>query len=516
MNRLYFLIAALLVAVAAPAAADPLPRAEKIALPEEQALLDRFLQALGQPANPAEARRAFDALLAGLPRPTAFRGLVQFFRSQALAAENRPRDASDAITESIRLLPGYSAPLFVASQMSAFSDRPDQATDLLLRASRIDPHMVNQLGDYELGNMLGRLGEANDKKRALALSERLLEIGWNKGSYRTISSMAMNVLEARIDQGNVSGAAALVPKIVSPASFARLLTEKKFEPIKASAEAWAGSRLEKQWPIFLDQARAEWEASKDLEAGQAYARALTSTGYDETLIATFKPLFEGSIDPKQFQLMFIAAPLADAQARRGRWNEAIGIFDKALVTWPEGSSANALNLSANRARLLFYKGDHEAALAQLDKDIANAARWGGQVNAGALAAMHLYRACALEQLGRRDEAVTSSAIVTSRKAVNPTGFAFLQLCRDDPGFARAALLQALENADTRDQVIAWMQPSDDETYDSEFARTMQARARQLRTDEMLLAAARKYGRILPEPINASAPPEKVPAPSAAL
>lgn len=511
MKRFTFLLAAYLSLMAAPAAADPLPKPEMIALPEERALLDPLLRALGEPKSATEALLAFDALLARLPSPTRFRGLVQFFRGSALAAEEREREAMDAIAESIRLLPEYSAPLLVASQISAFDDRPDLGTDYLLRASRLDPIIVNELGDYEIGNMLTRLGEINDRKRALALSERLLEIGWNKGSYRTISSMAMNLLEARIDSGNVAGAAALVPKILSPWSFAQLMTRKKFEPLRPAVEAWAGPRIEKQWPIFLEQARAEWEASNDLEAGNSYAAALASAGHDRTLIATFMPLFQRPIDAQQFQLIFIAAPLASALARSGRWDEALGLFDTALAAWPEGESANALNLTGNRGRLLFFKGDFTAALARLDKSIADAAKWGGEVNSGAVAAMHLYRACALEQLGRRDEAVTSSAIVASQKAARPASFVYLQLCRGDQGFARAALLQALEDPETRDQVIDWVQPSDHVSYDSPFARTMAERERQLKADETLVAAVRKYGRILPHPINASAPPEKAPA-----
>jgi hypothetical protein len=121
--------------------------------------------------------------------------------------------------------------------------------------------------------------------------------------------------------------------------------------------------------------------------------------------------------------------------------------------------------------------------------------------------MHLYRACALEQLGHREDAASSSAVVASRKRVNPTGFAFLQLCRGDIGWAREALLQALEVEETRPHVIAWIQPSQEETYASDFAKLMQVRTRELRTDKALIAAVGKHGRILSEPINAAAPPE---------
>jgi tetratricopeptide (TPR) repeat protein len=329
--------------------------------------------------------------------------------------------------------------------------------------------------------------------------------------------MAMKVIETRLKRGDIAGAAAMVPKIVSPFVFSQLLTEKEFYALRPAVEAWAGSRLEKQWEIYLEQARAEWEASNDLEAGVGYVRALGNAGHDRTLAATFLPLFDRPIDPNRDQdLVFIAPMVASALARLGRWDEAFRLFEKALVAWPEGSWANALNLTTNRARLLFYKGDFKAAVAQLEKDLDNAAKWSGQVHEGAIASMHLYRACALEQLGRGDEAASSSALVTGRKTVNPTRFAFLQLCRNDIGWARQTLLQALESEATRASVIAWMQPSNEETYASDFAKLMHARARQLRTDKELVAAVSKYGRILSEPINAAAPPEKSKPASAEL
>lgn len=438
---------------------------------------------------------------------------MQFTRTQALASEDRVSEANDAVQESIRLLPEYSAPLLLASQIYAFQDRPGLAADYVIRASRIDPSIVNMLGDYEVGNILHRLEESGDVRSRIALSERLLEVGWTQGRFGTVSAMAKAVLDDRVERGDVQGAAAMVTKILSPAIFASLLTDNRFVALRPAVEAWAGPRLEKQWPIFLQEARAEWDASKNLEAGRTYAGALAAARHDDTLINTFRPLFEQRIDPEEdYDLLFIAPRVSSAFARKGRWAEADQLLERVLVAWPAHESANALNLSANRARLLVMKGEFADGIKQLDQALEHVKKWGGEVNQGAFAAMHLYRACALEQLGRGDEDIISEAIVTTRNGVNPTGSAYFQLCKNDLAAAKLALLDGLKTEDTRPGVLAWMQPSDDDTYASEFARTMMTRAERLKQDKELLAAVSKYGRILEAPINASAPEEQPPAP----
>lgn len=510
MRNVAFLIALPLILLAGPASAAPLPDPEKIALASERPLLGQLSKFItGVESAPATRLQSLDQLLAQLQQPTQLRGLVQFIRAVTLAEAERASDAREAVLESIRLLPENSAPLLLASQIYMYEDQPAQAADYLLRASRLDPRIVDSLDDYEVSGLIRRLGEWNDTPRIDAVSERLLEIGWSGGKLSTVSAMAMSALDARLDRGDVNGAAAMVPKVISPASFAQLLTQKRYEAIRPVAETWAGGGLEKQWRILLEESRSDWEASRDLEAGRRYAQALAQAGHDRTVIATFQPLFGRPIGTEQHDLMFIAPYVASALAREGRWNEAFEIFDKALQVWKPGEHANALNLSANRARLLYFKGDFQAAAAAFDRALVDARKWGGQVNSGALAAMHLYRACTLEQLGRAGDAITSAAFVTGRRAINPNDFVYLRLCANDIPGARRAMLDAIGDGATRAASLAQMQPSDERSFDSEFARTMKARREQLRADPELLAAARKHATILTRPINASAPAETV-------
>ena len=508
------LSAAAALLVSAPAAAEPIPKPEAVALPDERPLLPELLAALspgGDVAAPAAVAR-YDAVLAKLPRQTPLRGLVQFFRGQVLARpeSGRQSEAFAAIEESIRLLPQHSGPLFVGAGFYAYGDEPGKAVDYLLRAARMDPPILNRLNDYEANNLLQRLGESNDRLRRIALSERLLDMGWRGGRSATTSAMAFEVLQARIDNRDVSGASAMLPRIVTPALLVRLLTEKKYEPLRAAAEDWAGPRLEKQWPIYLRQARSEWEASNDLEAGRSYAAALDAAGHDETLIRTFAPLFSRPIDPKRQQpLMFIASPVAGALARGGRWDEALAIYDNALKAWPAGDGALALNLSGNRARTLVMRGNFEAGLAAFDAVIADAAKWGGEVNHGAVAAMHLYRACALAALGRNSEDVTSSGMVAARQSVDPFAYMRLLICKNDLPAARKVIRDALADDELRNEVLPMFRPPAEKPYDSDYARTIAARFEQVRQDPSLRAAAAKHSRLLTEPLNAAAPPEEL-------
>jgi tetratricopeptide (TPR) repeat protein len=510
-----FLSAAAMLMASAPAAAEPIPRPEAVALPDERPLLPELLSALSPTADAAAAVVKFDGVLAKLPRQTPLRGLVQFFRAHALEDSERQSEALTAIEESIRLLPEHSAPLFVAAEFYAYGDQPGKAVDYLLRAARMDPDSLNQLDDYSANNLLLRLGESNDRMRRKLLSDRLLETGWRAGRSSTISKMAFEVLEGRIDSGNVVGAGAMLPRIATPWLLARLLTEKKFSPLRGAAEDWAGSRLEKLWPIYLRQARSEWEASNDLEIGRDYVLALETAGHDETIIRTFAHLFQKPINTdEQTPLLFIASPVANALARQGRWNEALGIFDSALKAWPAGSSAAPLNLSGNRARILLMRGDFEAAHSGLDAVIADAGKWGGEVNHGAIAAMHLNRACALAALGRSAEDVTSSSIVAARQSVDPSAYIRLLLCKNDLPGARRIVLDALADERIRNDVLPLLLAPSNKPFDSAYARTMAARLEALRTDGSLREAAAKHVRLLTEPINATAPPENLDSPAA--
>ncbi len=507
MKTLALLLSAAILLTSWEAGATPLPRRDEVALPDEKHLVPELEAALEQAKTDAPATlSSLDVLLAKLPRQTPMRGLVQFFRAEMMVRTDSG-DARAAIDESILLLPQYTAPLFVAARIEAFDDRPGQAVDLLLRAARIDRRILHSLDDYEAGNLLGRLNEVNDRLRVIALSERLLEAGWRNGSPATLSSMAFSVLQARLDSGDIKGAEAMVPRLTTPSLLARLLTEKKFAPLRASAEARAGPWLEKIWPIHLNETRRRWEAKRDLEPGRSYAYALALAGHDRTLVDTFGLRLREPIAKRDEPLIFIATSVASALANLGRREEAIAIFEQPLKTWPADDHVLALNLTSNRGRLRMANGDFAGGLADLDAAIAAAPKWGGQVNHGAIASMHLQRACALAALGRSAEDARSVEIVRAREAVDPTDTVRLFLCKDDLRAAREAALRALDNEETRSVMLALLRPSKEEPHASDYERLIAERYKRFRADPAVRARASRYAYIPGAPLNANAPPE---------
>jgi tetratricopeptide (TPR) repeat protein len=499
---------ALLLGIAAPAAptsAAPLPPendafAGELApfLPEFQVLIRTRTQ------DPQVLLRGADALLAKLPKDSAARGVVLLPRAGTLAAINRAPEAMQAIEESIRLLPGFSGPLYLASEIYSFAGQPGRGADYFLQASQIDPQIARRVDDYTLSSLLGRLAEGKDDARLGTLSERLLQIGWRNGSLVTSDRIVLAALDARLAAGDVHGARTLVPRLIAPSNVARLLTDKKYDALRDTASAHAGPRLANLWPAYLARAEADWRNhGRGLCAG-IYATALAEAGADSKLITTFLPILGKPLDQSRDSgLIFVANPLASALARKGRWDEALQVFETGLQVWPDDGKAQALNLSGNRGRLLVLKGDFAAALAQLDSVIATAGRIGGEVNDAAVGAFHYHRACALHRLGRGREARNSEAVIARRGFSNPERTIGLQICRGDMPAAKRLLIQALENDENRSGALKLVQPIDERVTASDWAREVRNAWEALQRDPAVRAAASRHGHILLEPVNAA-------------
>lgn len=503
-----FVALPLALLAADPALAEHLPPPEQTVSESELAPLSEMLDALGNadPADPKAMLTAFDKVLQKLPEPTKFRGVVQFYRAGILTSEDRSAESQDAIEESIRLLPEYSGPLILAAWIYSYSDRPGTGADYLLRASRLDPGEVRKVEDYEIGNLLLRLRNARDDQRVEAVSQRLLEIGWTGTGVSTRSGLALEVIERKMEDGDVAGSRALISKLLLPTHSRTLLVDNRFKDIWPDVEKWAGPKQELQWAIYLAEARDRWQASKSLEALGDYSQALLTAGHDETAIRELLPQLQRELDPEDdYDLLFLVSGLAGALARQGRWQDVDAMYQRAEKAWPLGSSANALNIAANRAKWLLFKGSFADGLKLMDAAIADARARGPEVNSDALGTMQHYRACLLHELGRDREAEVAAAIAS--RASRPATVAFQHLCMGNEAKARQVLIDALSDDNDRDDVLIFVQRSDEPPVQSDYGRKMSERTQTLRSDPALLSAVAKYGRVLPYSVSDGAPPE---------
>jgi tetratricopeptide (TPR) repeat protein len=277
----------------------------------------------------------------------------------------------------------------------------------------------------------------------------------------------------------------------------------QYSAVWPDIETWAGPELGQQWSIYLEEARARWEAGRTTLAARDYLFALDSAGDYEIAASEMLPLFDAP--KKDEELVFMVPRLADALSQLGRWDEAEKLYQRAQQIWPIGSEPNALNVSANYAVLLLREGKAQEGLEQMDAALADARKWGPDVGVTPLAAMQDKRACLLHELGRNSEAAISAAQALVVET-GPTA-ALLHLCLGDAAAAKQDLLRALDNETTREDVVRFMQPTDSPALPSKYGRTMYAAETALRSDPEVIRAVSKYGRILPWAVNAGAASE---------
>lgn len=487
------------VGVAAPAAARPLPDPQEVADAQEQMALTTLTQALLEAQDGAQPLLAdLDSLLPTLDRPTPLRGFVQFLRAEALTRANEDQAARDAADESIRLLPTFSGPLLLAAQLDAYADRPARAIDNLIRASAIDPEIVRSVPDYDIRNLLHRLRGAEATRYKPLLGARLFEIGWRGEDLALRSELALGLFESRMAAGDHAGARAAIPQIVSPLDVRHALVQQRYQLLWPDLERWGGARQERLWQPYLREMRQRWNDTRAPLLGRPYVNALEEAGRDQELIGAFLPLFDTPLDrQKDYDLLWLVAPLGEALARAGRWSEVEKLFAGAERTWPMRSDTNALNIWANHGRMRYFRGDFVGAAAQLKEAVVEAEKHRAEASARSIAAIHLYLACALHDLGRDAEAIASIPPILG--AGSPTTIASLYLCLGRHDAARNILVAGMTAEETRADVLDFVQKRGIAPMDSDTGRAFAAAHAALRADPLLLREVARYGRILADP-----------------
>jgi tetratricopeptide (TPR) repeat protein len=492
----------------APARADPFPRTEQVALPQER-LAVQHLSALfsGSPDAPIHPLAALDGILTETHGLSPLRGVVQALRAYALMNDNRGSDAVAAIEESIRLLPTYSGPLILGVAIESYNGHPDMGGDHFLRAIALDPEAARRLNDHELLNLIERLRQQHDDRRVALIAERLFAIRWSGDDLKLRSSLARDLIKARVAQGDIAGARAALPYLAFPPHARELLISLAYSSLWPDIESWTGPFQQGQWLSYLAETRARWQASHDPAQAQAYVDALAAAGHDRTMVREMLPVLMGPLDREHdYQLIWVVARVASALADLGRWDEADSLFAHVLTIWPFGSDANAINFTANRAKLLLVRGRSQDALDLIDRSIADAEQRGGAISRSPLADLHFVRACALHRLGRDAEAASSTAVATSDEIQTA---ASTYLCLERPDAARTLLIDAAAQESLRADVADYMQPDDGPRDHEPLTELVAAGHEALRHDPDLLRAIGTYARILPYSARVGAPTEEI-------
>ncbi|WP_294358075.1 hypothetical protein [uncultured Sphingomonas sp.] len=502
-------IAAALLAVTTPVAAlAPLPAAAQVKSPLELTT-DPADRAVMAEAAAAVAERPpslskLDGILAKLPRPTPLRGMVQTARAAILNSQPDNRPAVAAIEEALRLLPEHPAPKMVATEVFTFSGAPQRAADLWLSVSQQAPEVARQSERYTMNALLGRLHDIGDHARSDRVSARLGEIGFATALAPERSSYALATIRAAMRAGHTADAIAAVPTVGDASDLAAIYVDRRFEPLWPRIAEWTGGNFDAPMRRYLEELRADWNASQTFETATPYARQLASLQAYDAVVALFLPLFDHlSRDDYDAGVETLAPIVARSLTAMGRAADGQALLGRVAQQLPSELGANALNIDAAYATLAAQRTDWPQAITRADTFLTRLKSF-GSINSSAITGVQAYRACALFQSGRLAEAQAAKADVMLAAATNPSTVAFMLACLNDAQTLRTLVIDRLADENTREWALGYVQPSvREDRFPIQRLTTPVNDA--VRTSPDVIAAANKVGRILPAPIGGKLP-----------
>ncbi|SEK70071.1 hypothetical protein SAMN05216382_0947 [Sphingomonas palmae] len=502
-------VAAALLAVTTPIAAlTPLAATAQVKSPLELTT-DPADRAVMAEAAAAVAERPpslakLDAVLAKLPRPTPLRGMVQSARASVLNQEPNDKLAVAAVEEALRLLPDHPVPKMVATEVFTFSGAPQRAADLWLVVSQQAPELARQSDRYTMNALLGRLYEIGDHARGDRVSARLGEIGFATALAPERSTYALATIRAAMRAGRTADAIAAVPTVGDADDLAAMYINRRFEPLWPRIAEWSGGSFDAPRRRYLEELRADWNATQSFETATPYARELASLQAYDAVVKLFLPLFDHLTKEDYDAGVETLAPIvARSLTAIGRASDGQALLGRVAQQLPAEAGANVLNIDAAYVTLAAQYADWPQAITRADTFLARLKTL-GSINRSAIISIQAYRTCALFRSNRLSEAQTGKAEVMLAAATNPSTVAFMLACMNDAPTLRAHVIDRLADEDTRGWALGYVQPFVSEER-VPIQRLTAPVHEAVRTSSDVVAAANKVGRILPAPIGGKLP-----------
>ncbi|MEO1731792.1 MAG: hypothetical protein AAFR64_13800 [Pseudomonadota bacterium] len=434
------------------------------------------------------------ALEEAWPERRSVRRVSLLAQSYCAADERRFEDGEDTIRELRELDADKSYPfvtLFIATQ----GKEAQLALDLLswLDAESAKDVSPNRL--WRAASMIANEGrEAEMEDQSLAWFESGLIDSFD---VKVRSGLAYRALSAAMRKDKNDAVPMLLEEITNPISYISLLTERKYEPIWPQIEERAGANLETVGELYVTAQRRK--LSENEEDGQqlgSLVRALHYNGEFEAVIALVDEWLEredangksrdGPIDEDLAWGMNLQAYAYDAL---GRVEEGDAVFDRLAQIDPEGKNW-LVSFVINRSSRLVGFGRYEVGL-----EASRLARsQPGSTYAEMIVAKN--HACALNALGRADEAEAELVFMRENKDASYSLLGLALLCHGLRDEAAAVLLEGLRDVSTRDAVIGDLQPPSTELF---YTQSMLPMKSELLDEYPELAEEfAKHARILPE------------------
>ena len=488
-RRLLALPLALVLVAAAPAAAPvaaPVPAGFDAGLAQAAALVDGN--------HPADALVLLDPMLAAAELP-AERGQIEALRSFALARLERLPDARAAIEAGVANLDAPSMlllrQLFI---LRALSGDTNAAADTLQLIAASDPKALNPLPSELVSDVLRAI--RTDDARAFELEYALVAADWQPAdaTLAELDWLRLRLITGLAKRGRIDDARAILAAVLNPVVLVRIGIDRRFAALWPAVEARLGPGADIADAAYVARAKAIFDtAPKSLVARMGYAEALNvaSREPEAAVIADVAktPAELAALNNREVWIVNLhAALLGDA----GKIDAALARYAALNASPPAGRTA-LIGTIINQA--LFAESvdrpkDALAAADVADSPAVATNQFGKLFIAQA-------RACAMQQLGKPQEALGFAAPLISKPDGNDDAYLAAMICLGRTDAAAAAIVRRLGEPDNRAEMLFTLQPF--LIADRPVVRDARQRAglRALKARPDVKAAFLKAGRDLP-------------------
>lgn len=428
------------------------------AAPVEAPDFDKQIAAAATLVDGGKAEEAL-ALLDAMRAATEFpleRGRIDGLRSFALARANRIPEARDAIEASVA---ATSAPTMLLLRqlflLRAFTGDAKAAGDTVLLIAATDAKGLDTLPTEVLTDVVR--AAQTDGSRGFELDYALVTAGWSPpdATIGDVDWVRQRLATGLADRDRLEEARPVIAAILNPASLVRLGIDRRFQKLWPEIEARLGPGADIADAAYVSATKARFdEAPTSLVARLGYAEALNIASREPEAIAIADvaktPEELAKLSNREIWLVNLQAELL---ADDGKVDAALARL-AALNATPPAGRAGMIGTIINEALLAQGLGRTEVALTVADAAEARIPP-GSDVARAYLAQA---RACALADLGRKDEALKAAAPLIDKPDSNDDSHLAAMICLGRLDAAAAAIIRRLGNPEERASMLFMLQP----------------------------------------------------------
>ena len=447
-----------------------------------------------------DALAILDAMRAGTELPLE-RGQIDGLRSFALARANRIREARQAIEAGVASSPSPS--LLLLRQLfllRAFDGDPKGAGDALLLIAATDPKGLNTL-PTDIVNDVVRASRSNDD-RAFELDYALVTAGWSPpdATLADLDWLRVRLATGLVRRDRLDDARPIVAAVRNPVALVRLGIDRRFAVLWPEIEARLGPGADVADAAYVDAAKARFDKAPDsLIARMGYAEALNIASREPEAIAVVdvakSPDDLAKLADREVWLVNLQAQLLGDAGQTDAAHARLAALNATPIAGRSGMLGTMISEVLLAQKL--GRADKTLTLADAIRPKLPATSDFGRLY------IDQARACALADLGRKDEAATAAAALIAAPTANDDAYLAAMICLGRNDAAAATIIRRLADPADRAGMLFDLQPF----LINDRAGAMDAKGRAglraLKSRPDVKAAYLKAGRDLPAAI---APP----------